>query len=42
MLIDGVQTVLFTSDTISSFGVDQSGEFYLVNLNGSVRRVVRP
>ena len=43
MLKDGVQTVLLdTAFEISSFGEDESGEVYVVNLGGSVYRITNP
>ena len=43
MLKDGVQTVLLkTTMAISSFGEDEAGEVYVVDLNGSVFRIINP
>src|ERR671922_72519 len=43
MLKDGVQTVLLkTTMNISSFGEDEAGEIYVVDLNGSVFRITNP
>ncbi len=43
MLKDGVQTVLLASTLqISSFGEDESGEIYVVNLGGSIFRLTNP
>jgi hypothetical protein len=43
MLRDGVQTVLMdTTLFISSFGEDESGEIYVVDLNGSVFQITNP
>ena len=42
MLQDGVQTLLFTTNLISSFGKDDAGELYVVSLSGTVRRIQRP
>jgi hypothetical protein len=43
MLRDGIQTVLLdTSLTIASFGEDESGEIYVVNINGSILRISNP
>jgi hypothetical protein len=43
MLKDGVQTVLLkTTMNISSFGEDEEGEIYVVDLNGSVFRITNP
>ena len=43
MLNDGVQTVLLDmAFEISSFGEDESGEVYVVDLNGSVYRITNP
>ena len=43
MLKDGVQTLLLeTTLQISSFGEDESGELYVLNLNGSIFRLTNP
>jgi len=43
MLKDGVQTLLLkTTMAISSFGEDEAGEMYVVDLNGSVFRITNP
>ena len=43
MLNDGAQTVLAdTTFAISSFGEDESGEIYVVDLNGSISRISNP
>src|SRR5262245_12103319 len=43
MLKDGVQTVLLdTPLQISSFGEDESGELYVLNLNGTISRLTNP
>jgi glucose/arabinose dehydrogenase len=43
MLKDGVQTVLLdTAFNISSFGEDEAGELYVVDLRGSVQRITNP
>ena len=43
MLKDGIQTVLLdTVLTIASFGEDESGEIYVVNINGSILRITNP
>jgi len=43
MLKDGVQTLLLdTPLSISSFGEDEAGEIYVVNIGGSVLRLVNP
>jgi hypothetical protein len=43
MLKDGVQTMLLdTPLSISSFGEDEAGELYVVNINGSVFRLSNP
>jgi glucose/arabinose dehydrogenase len=43
MLRDGIQTVLLdTGLTIASFGEDESGEIYVVNINGSIHRITNP
>jgi glucose/arabinose dehydrogenase len=43
MLKDGIQTVLLKTDMqISSFGEDEAGEVYVVDLNGSVFRITNP
>ena len=40
MLRDGVETLLLdTPLNISSFGEDEAGEIYVVDLNGSVQRI---
>ena len=43
MLKDGVQTVLLnTALQISSFGEDEAGELFVLDLNGSIFRLVNP
>src|ERR1051326_2586388 len=43
MLQAGVQTLLLdTIFNISSFGEDESGELYVVDLNGSIYRIRNP
>ena len=43
MLKDGVQTLLLaTTLQLSSFGEDESGELYVLNLNGSIFRLTNP
>ena len=43
MLKDGIQTLLLdTGLTIASFGEDESGEIYVVNINGSIHRITNP
>ena len=43
MLKDGVQTVLLdTTLQISSFGEDEAGEIYVVNINGSIFKLTNP
>src|SRR6185436_15709714 len=43
MLRDRVQTVLLdTSFQISSFGEDESGELYVLDINGSIARITNP
>ena len=43
VLKDGIQTLLLdTGLTIASFGEDESGEIYVVNINGSIHRITNP
>jgi hypothetical protein len=43
MLRDGIQTVLIdTTLQISSFGEDEAGEIYVVNLSGTISRLTNP
>jgi hypothetical protein len=43
LLKDGIQTVLLnTTLAISSFGEDEAGELYVLDLNGSIFRLVNP
>ncbi len=43
LLREGVQTLLLdTQMSISSFGEDEAGEVYVVNLSGSVHRILNP
>jgi hypothetical protein len=43
MLKDGLQTVLLdTAFQISSFGEDEAGEVYVVNIGGSISRITNP
>lgn len=43
MLKDGVQTVLLDTElAVASFGEDEAGEIYVVNLAGTVHRIANP
>ncbi len=43
MLKDGIQTVLLdTTFQISSFGEDEQGEIYVVNIGGTILRITNP